>query len=306
VARRKKTKRKTRKPFKVGISTFKPKMLHNFNTMDALKVLVLIIALIAAGFGFAFLKRYVSARSGKTAFLELVDVPFWVTESLKDKIHTAAGVYTDELIIDEDTARTIQQNIRSQTVWLDDIKVQTTHNRILIQGRWRKPVASVKTGKRICYLDTEMVVLDYLPLKKLPIVRIEGLPRKTKAPASGEYWQSDNIAAAMAVLSRLEQMDNLVTPDKPLLYEISSIDISNYNGRKSTDKPHIVLYTTDETKIIWGAEIETWQRHLEAPDEEKLTNLYAYYKKNGTLLGGAKYIDLQYSQQKVSLPIDKY
>jgi hypothetical protein len=101
-------------------------------------------------------------------------------------------------------------------------------------------------------------------------------------------------------------MDRLVTPDKPLLYEIASVDVSNFKGRENSRFPHIVLYTKDNTEIIWGAEVGTWQQFLESTDEQKLAKLYEYYKKHGSLLGGVKYINLRDPQDNIPLPIDKY
>jgi len=101
-------------------------------------------------------------------------------------------------------------------------------------------------------------------------------------------------------------MDKLVTPDKPLLYEIDRIDVGNFNGRENTQHPHIVMYAKDNTQIIWGAEVGKWQRYLESTDEQKLAKLYGYYKEYGTLSGGAKYINLRDPQDNIPLPIDKY
>ncbi len=91
-----------------------------------------------------------------------------------------------------------------------------------------------------------------------------------------------------------------------MLYEIDSIDVSNFEGRKAVRLPHIVLYAKDETKIIWGAEVGKWQRYLESTDEQKLAKLYSYYKEYGTLLNGAKYINLRDPQDNIPLPTDKY
>ena len=88
------------------------------------------------------------------------------------------------------------------------------------------------------------------------------------------------------MLVRLDKMDSLVTPGKPLLFEIDSIDVRNFNGRRSRSKPHIVLYTKDNAEIVWGAEIGTWQRYMEATDEDKLAKLYSHYEEFGTLLNG--------------------
>ncbi len=273
-----------------------------------LKVGAIVCVLIGVAVGFVFLEKYVARTdlAEKTLPIELVDVPDWVTEPLKEKIYAAARAYGEGLSIDENTASSVQQNIEALVAWLRQVQVQVTHDTIRISGHWRKPLALVKRGLQSFYVDEELVIMDFVPVPNLPVVKIEGLSLAVKPPLPGDIWQGDDLAAAVAVLARLQKMDKLISPDRPLLDEIDRIDISNFNGRESNRFPHIVLYTKDNTEIIWGAEIGTWQRHLEATDEEKLTNLYAYYKEHGSLLGGAKYINLQYSQVNVSLPVDKY
>jgi hypothetical protein len=234
--------------------------------------------------------------------LELVNVPEWVSSELKAKIYDAAGGKTFRL--DEDAAQTVVENLAS-VAWLDNIKIQTTHERLLVEAKWRKPAALVKSGSQSFYVDAELVVLDFVPVPNLPIVKVEGLSAKNMPPL-GEVWQSDDLDAAVTILTKLNQMDKSVTPAKPLLYEIDRIDASNFTGRKNSRLPHIVLYTKDGTEIIWGAEFGKWQRYLEATDEEKLAKLYAYYKEYGSLSGGAKYINLCDQQYDISQPIDKY
>ena len=104
----------------------------------------------------------------------------------------------------------------------------------------------------------------------------------------------------------LSRRDQLETSQKPLLSEIASIDVSNFNGRKNNSHAHIILYAKDYTEIMWGAEVGKWQQYLESTDEQKLAKLYSYYKEEGTLLGRAKYINLRDPKYKVPLPVDKY
>jgi len=277
--------------------------------MGILKVAAAVCVLVAIVIGFIFLDRYVKRSvpvSEKTASLKLTNVPAWVNEPLKEKVYAAATAYGEDLRLDENAARAVQQNIEALVAWLDEVNVQTTHDSICIEGRWRRPLGLVKRGLQSFYVDHELVVLDFVPIPNLPIVKIKGLSIVTKVPLPGQVWQKDDLAAAVTILARLEQMDRAVTPEKPLLYEIDSIDVSNFNGRQNSRFAHIVLYAKDNTEIIWGAEFGTWQRYLEATDEEKLTNLYSYYKEHGSLLNGAKYINLRYSQDRVSLPVDKY
>ncbi len=258
---------------------------------------------IAAVASLYLVERYVkSTKPAATGYLELVSLPEWVSDGLKVKIYDAAGGVTFRL--DEKTAQVVAENLAS-VVWLDEVVVRTAHERLLIEAKWRKPLALVKTGLQSFYVDTEMIVLDFVPMPNLPIVKIKGLSA-TGAPQLGEVWRSDDLAAAITILTKLDHMDKSVTPDRPLLYEIDRIDVSNFNGRRNKRLAHIVLYAKDDTEIIWGAEFGRWQRYLETTDEEKLAKLYAYYKEYGSLLGRVKYINLRDPQDNILQPVDKY
>lgn len=277
--------------------------------MGVLKVVGVVCVFAGAGVGILFLDKYVRRTAParqEGIVIELAGVPAWVNDQLKDKVYTAAGVDSGRLKLDENAAIAVQQNIAASVAWLDDVRVQTTHEGLRITGRWRKPVALVKFGPRKFYVDARQVALDFVPISNLPIVEVKGLSQVTGMPQMGEVWQRDDLAAAVGILVRLGQMDELVTPDKPLLHEIDSIDVSNFNGKKSARLPHIVLYSKDGTEIIWGAEIGNWAQHLEATDEEKLAKLYGYYKEYRSLQGGAKYINLRDPQDRIPLPVDKY
>jgi len=310
VAKRKKAKSKAkRRSFKLVSKNKQRAGKKRLNLRGALKVLILVAVVGGIVVGFAFLRKYVKKAvpvSEKTARLELLNVPSWVNEELKQKIYAAAIAYGEDLRLDEDTARHVQQNIEALVAWLGEVRVQVTSESIRIEGQWRKPLAMVKLGLHKCYVDANLVVLDYVPNLNLPIVRVTGIPLMTTIPSTGSLWQRDDLAAAVAILDKLDRMDKLVTPDKPLLYEIDRIDVSNFNGREDSRASHIVFYAKDNTQIIWGAELGTWQRHLEATDEEKIAKLYGYYKEYGSLVNGVKYINLRDPQQNIPLPIDKY
>jgi len=312
VAKRRKAKvRKRTTSFKLGTSKRgkKQSIAKGLNLKAVLKIAAVVGAVTAVGVGFVFLQQYVADAvdiSQRTASLKLIDAPDWVNQGLKDKIYAAARAGSEDLELDEDAAVLVQQNIETLAVWLDAPTVQTTHDSIRISGRWRKPLALVKRGLKRFYVDSECFVLDYLPMPNLPIVEVKGLSVTTRPPSPGELCRSDDLTAAVAILERLNQMDELVSPDSPLLYEIDRIDVSNFNGRQNPRAPHIILYAKDNTEIIWGAELGSWQRYLEAPDEQKLARLYHYYEKAGSLLNSVKYINLRDPQGDIALPVDKY
>jgi len=287
--------------------------------MRILKVCAVACVSAAMGIGFVFvlregfisLENYVKKNvsvweEGST--LKLMDVPPWVNETLKTKIYAAAAPNGD-LIPDEECARLLQKNLAQTTAWLDKVTVQSTHDSIQITGRWRRPLALVKSSLNKFYVDSDLVVLDFVPIPNLHVVRVEGLPLIIKTPRPGIVWLRDDLAAAVAILAHLQRMDKILTPEKPLFYDIASIDMSNFKGRANNRFPHIVLYTNDNTEIIWGAEVGAWQKYLESTDEQKLAKLYEYYRKHGSLLGGVtgvKYINLCDPQDNIPLPIDKY
>ncbi len=303
--------RSTRRKKKRQASRVGPSLIRILKILAVACVFVCAAACIVVGIvaGFSFLEKYVketSPVSDETVRLELADVPAWVNDQLKQKVLAAARGDGGDLRLDENAAGPVQQNIAREVVWLDEVIVQRTHDGFRIEGRWRRPVGLVKSGLRQFYVDAEQVVLDFVQMPHLPIVKITGLPLITRTPPLGEVWQRDGLAAAIEIIKRLEQMDKLVTPDKPLLYEIDRVDVSNFNDRENTQHPHIVMYAKDNTQIIWGAEVGKWQRYLESTDEQKLAKLYGYYKEYGTLSGGAKYINLRDPQDNIPLPIDKY
>lgn len=312
VAKRKNTKSKAKRiSFRRGSSKSKSKKQsspHGPGLTRILKVLVVAGVVACMGLGVVywgkFIKQTTSAPPERIP-LELALEPAWVNDELEQKLYTAATADGQGLKIDETAAQRVQQNIETLFGWLADVKVRTMHDRLRVEGRWRKPLVLVKLGLQSFYVDRELVVLDFVEMPELPIIKVKGLAVLPDTPSLGQVWQRDDLAAAVELVALLDQWDKDKTPEKPLLREIASIDISNYNGRENSRFPHIVLYTTDDTEVIWGAELGNCYQHLEATDAEKLAKLYAYYEEYGSLRGDVKYINLRDPQDRIPLPIDK-
>ncbi len=261
-----------------------------------------------AGFGLSHLSKYVETTvsvSHKVGDLELMSPPGWLNEALKKKISYAATVAGEDLRLDDDAAASVQRNLESFFVWLAEPRVKINNETIQIYGQWRQPRGLIEVDTTVFYVDENAVTLDYVEMPHLPIVRIEGHSLE-KTPAMGQPLPDADIAAGLALLIRLGNMDKLAAPNRPLLFQIESIDVSNFNGRQDDNQPHIVLRTKGNTEIVWGAELGKWSIHLEATDEEKLAKLYAYYKGAGSLDTGVKFINLRDPQGRIPLPIDRY
>jgi hypothetical protein len=236
--------------------------------------------------------------------LALEEVPAWVDQSppLQDKIIAAAGgAY---LPLQEDVAKALAANL-SAVAWVDNVQVRVTPTDVRIRAHWRRPVALVDMATVRFYVDDDLVVRDYVDLPHLAIKRVTGV-QWPRVPLLGEVLDGNDLKEAIDILALLECMDIRTTPVRPLLSEIESIDVSNFQGRRNARGPHLVLFAKDGTQVVWGAEIGTWGTHLEARDEEKLARLYSYYKEWGTLMGSVQYIELRAPQYDVPSPIDQY
>ena len=299
--------KKTRKSKRKKRSAQSP--LDGIQLSGILKVFAVVCTLGGIVLGIIYWDRFIKQSASAledVVPLEIKAEPAWVNDRLKENLSIAARADGLGLKLDATAARRVQQNIQTLFPWLDNVTVRTMHDRLLIEGRWRMPLVFIKRGLDSFYVDRDLVVLDFVEMPHLIITKVIGLVVTPEPPTLGQVWQRDDLAAAVALAEVLTQWDRERTPDKPLLDEIAAIDVSNYNGRKNSRSPHIVLYTTDNAEVIWGAELGKWQRHLEATDAEKLAKLYSYYEEYGSLLGEVKYINLRDPQDRIHLPIDKY
>jgi hypothetical protein len=279
--------------------------LRDWNWVAILKVIVVTAFLAASGAFLRYAEGYVRTISpAQEGSLELVDVPGWADCNLRQRVAEMAG--GTRFPLTEETAALLARRL-APMAWLDDLDVQVTHQAVQVRARWRKPVAvvDIPEDRENIYVDADLVVLDYMPMPHLPIVEIKGVDLKRR-PRPGQVFDQQDLAAGVALVTLLYRMDAQVTPKNPLLEQIASIDVRNFNGRRYNREPHLVLRSKDGTQILWGAEIGEWTKHLEATDEQKLAKLYAYYRDYGSLSAGAKYINLRDPQDKIPQPIDKY
>ncbi len=299
----------------------KPKPLSwGQRLLQLLVVLVVTSALGGIAVGFVYLERYVrtlSVVADRTGPLELVNPPSWLSNELQDTIVQAAGGRSFPL--DRDQARMMAERLE-ELKWVYGVSIQTTDKTFRIMAEYRKPVAVIKSGgkkwylvrverKDPLYIETEsrVVILDYVPVEKLPLPEITGFSsRPPQRP--GELWLSDEIIAAVELVTALGRMDAISSPDKPLVAELDRIDISNHSGRKDSKAIHTILYAKDGTEVWWGAAYGESQRYLEATEQEKIASLYTFFKRYGTICGidrgVGQFIDLRSPQKMFPRPIN--
>ncbi len=283
-------------------------------------ILATVIALGGAAMVFGYMERYVHAVSPVTeqmGQLELVGPPQWVNSELQARIAAAAGGYYFPL--DEDIANIIAARLQGLP-WIYNTKIRTTSKTIHIYASYRKPTAMIKSGTKKYYLalvaaddlcyeknKQKVVMLDYIKLDTLPVVEIKGYSLR-RLPVAGDIWQSADITTTVELLTVLGRMDEISCADVPLLRELASIDISNFDGRKNKNNSHIVLNAKDGTEIYWGAAYGDSTLYLEATEQEKLATLYTFYKEHGNTIQCiktppfCKLIDLRYAQMRIPRP----
>ncbi len=271
--------------------------------ITAFKVAAVLLLLVSGGAFLRYAEGYVRvANPVEEGALVLRNVPQWANWDLKGRIVDIAG--GNRFPIREDTAATVAEHLALMS-WLDDIEVEVTYNKVFVTALWRKPVALLERGPAQFYVDTDLVVLDYMPMSHLPIVEVTGV-KMGLPPVSGEVFDRDDLAAAVKLIELISRVDTDLKLQNPLLEQIARIDVDNYKGRKNHSKPHLVLFSKEGTQILWGAEIGEWAKRFEATDEQKLAKLYGYYSEFGSLSAGAKYINLHDPLDKVPQPVDKY
>jgi hypothetical protein len=309
-----KRKKRKQKPRKTTFSLWSPRKRpakkqtrFNWPSKGLLKPAVIICFLAAVGAGIFFLDKYVKTAvpvAESKGPIKLVSPPDWLSDELKERIITVAGAGHNDLQLDNDAARLVAQNLTS-LAWLEQFQVQTTGQDILIKAEFRKPEALIMTGRQQFYVDENLVVLDYMPMPKLHVVLVKGAQIPTVPPA-GQLLQRDDLQAAVALLALLHKMDAMAAVKRPLINQIQSVDVSNFQGRRDRREPHILLHTTDETQIIWGAEPGSSQQYMEAREDEKLAMLYSFYEENTDPANRVKYIELRYPRKRVPQPLNSF
>jgi hypothetical protein len=278
--------------------------------MSVLKIVLVImfLTLLVAGgsVGMVYLDEHIKTLVSKQkpdGSLHLIAAPPWLNQELEDMLVKTAG--GRRFPLNDSSAQMVAERL-SRFSWLDNVRVQTTPDYINVTAEYRRPLGMVKGNReRKVYLDSQMRVLDYLPLTAIPIPEIKGLS-SLQIPEAGLTWKAEDAGAAIELLDLLNKMDlyfiNLNKIKNPLLSEVESIDISNFAARQSKTAPIIVLNIKDGTKIYWGAPWGQAAVYLEADDKIKLTRLYETYISYNNSLQVAekvKFIELRWLEDAI-------
>jgi len=282
------SKKKKKKPTKAQAKAAREAAQARIRILAAVVAISAVLA--GVGFGFFYLDKYVLSSSPVAKQQVALDpnMPEWVSGELASLIRLTAG--DEKFDFDKQAASRAAKNLM-EFEWLKNVKVTLTKDALKMTADYRKPIAMLKLGKKKYYLDKELTPLRHIPVPKLAIVEITGFSLRNLS----DVRLQEDIIAATDIIKLLAAMDEVSKLEKPLLFEIASVDVSNFYGRKYSDqsKPNIILYAKDSTPILWGSEPGKTVGQIEATDQQKIASLYEIYEEKGTLLGRFKIIDLQ-------------
>lgn len=298
--------------------TKRPRKASRAETIASLKKLAAVAAAVCVftglGFGFGYMERYVQAVSPvaePSGALELISPPRWINADVQGRIAAAAGGYCFDL--GDDTAGEIASRLKNFP-WLYNVRFRTTNKTIHVNADYRKPSAMIKNGGKKHYLALvrpgdplyavewpKVVLLDFVEIDALPILEIKGFSTKGM-PSLGGAWDAPEVTTAVELISVLARMDEISCREKPLLDELATIDVFNFDGRQNKKDAHVVLYAKDGTEIRWGAAYGKSRLYMEATEQEKLATLYTFYKEHNHTIQCLKnnicqLIELRYSQK---------
>ena len=229
------------------------------------------LAAAAAIFGLSRLRSYVASLSEfdiNVASITIADPPAWAPRSLGAEIRAAMPGKAN--IFDRDLTREVYKSCRS-LYWVEQIdSVRKVYpNTLELKMKLRTPVAYVRYGGEPYLTDRKGRRLPNHYYRKpdgvpnlLDIKGIGGTP-----PEPGAKWgDCEALTAAIAVV------EDIANTELCRRTRITTVDAGNFNGRKDITYSHIVLWTENQTQILWIRSSKT-KEYGDLSTKEKLDNL---------------------------------
>ncbi|MCP4710922.1 MAG: hypothetical protein GY869_20050, partial [Planctomycetes bacterium] len=140
--------------------------------------------LTVGGLGLNYLEHYVKGLPqyhNVSLVIELQNPPDWASEEVIEDVCISAGLRMDDFLLDEELTDRLRLNLLDQhySPWVKHIKqVRKQYGgKVMIDCELRRPIASIRQGTKVCYIDSEGVVLPAVPLaaRYNHIVKMQGI-----------------------------------------------------------------------------------------------------------------------------------
>ena len=167
-----------------------------------------------------------------------------------------------------------------------------------IDCEYRAPIALVHWKNYFWMGDAEGTVLPeqcmasqigqymYSADGKINLRIISGVLRSP--PQAGEVWQGDDLLGGLELAKLIAGRD--------WAEQIPEIDVTNFNGRKSSALAQIVLKTKSQREIRWGRPPGAKDAFVEVAASVKLAALQNIYEHTGTVDDNQPWVDVRFDQ----------
>ena len=259
------------------------------------KRMQLILSLVAGGLGVLALavglvflrKRALQQNVPPIRRVELANQPQWMDKATATEIclivSELAGENPSDLNLPAKAAARLAQNIWVKRVAPAGV-VNNYDGTLTIRCEFRKPIAAVSSGGVLVRVDEQGLVLPGRLLPSgVPVGKYKSiLGVSSEPPEAGQVWDSPDLLAAVELLRLIQ--------GRAFSWEITAVDVSNYNGRQDVSKPHIVMFTDQRSVLNWGRAIGSEGR-IEVDYRQKLQHLEGLFAEHGSL-NKLLYVDL--------------
>jgi hypothetical protein len=229
------------------------------------------LAATAAIIGLGRLKNYVVSLSDFNINVEsitIADPPAWAPQALGAEIR--AAMPKEANVFDRDLPRKVYKSCKN-LYWVEQIdSVRKVYpNTLELKMKLRTPAAYVLYGGEPYLVDLKGKRLPRHYYQKpdgvqdmLIIKGVEGIP-----PEPGGQWVDHE-----ALTSALAVVENIANTTLCRKAGITTVDVANFVGRKTATDSHIVLWTKDQTRILWGRSSNN-HKFGDLSIKEKLANM---------------------------------
>jgi hypothetical protein len=270
--------------------------------------LTLVVALLLGGVGWSLrrLESFVHAKDSyqRALTLEWIDLPDWLrmpeNGHILDSLVARVNLRDCDRMLDEQLAFRLGTTLAAPEVgWVKSVdRVQVRPEGVVaIKCRFRQPRAWVKQGS-CCYLvDEENVRLpgryDAIDCQGSALMTIVGV--RSKPPVVGQCWTAADLTDGARLVALLST--------KPFRDEITSVNVSNHDGRVDRSRPHIELVTAAKGSRIWWGLPPEREHGKEITAAQKVTLLETLYRQWGRLSVNRPYIDIRTWPDRIAMPM---
>jgi hypothetical protein len=233
--------------------------------------------------------------------------PAWMSDVLVDQILASVkpadvhSTFDHQLVID--TANKLKAN-----PWVENVRqVRRGYGKkagdlLEIDADFRVPAALVRWGEFYSLVDGKGVKLPEQYPKSIVDKIVHGRDGKVNIrvidgvfnppPDPGKTWRGEDLQAGIEMVKLLA--------DQRWAQDVVSVDVENFDRRKSPKEAQLVLKTRYNTEVRWGRPLNAKDFFIEVSTEQKLASLNQIYQQYGRIDAKQPWLDIRFD--KITYP----